>query len=140
MDELKLSTEIETVEPEDIYQCWLDGELHAEMTGAPATGSAEPDAEFTAWGGYISGKNVELEAPSRILQSWRTSEFPDDAKDSVLEVTLTSNGDGGTIVTLHHWDIPDGDGPKYTTGWEEHYFNPMREYFGDEYYIEDGLE
>ncbi len=39
---------------------------------------------------------------------------------------------GGTRVTLLHSDIPDGQGKKYEEGWQESYFEPMKEYFSEE--------
>ncbi len=114
--------------PADIYRAWLSSEGHTAMTGGGANCSDEPGAEFDAWDGYISGKNVELEQNRRIVQSWRTSQFGDSEPDSQIEVTLEAT-DGGTLVTLHHTSVPD-DGDHYRPGWQNHYFAPMKEYFG----------
>ena len=132
MDELELKVEFENVSPEELFFLWLDGEGHSEMTGAGATGEPEVGAAFTAWDGYIEGKTTAIEPVSRILQSWRTSNFPDDAPDSQLELLLESNGDEGTLLTLKHWDIPEGQGKDYLKGWEDHYFDPMRTYFDED--------
>ena len=35
----------------------------------------------------------------------------------------------GCKITLKHWNIPDGDGEKYKDGWQEHYFEPMLQYY-----------
>lgn len=115
--------------PERIYRAWLSGREHAKMTGGAATGSARAGGKFTAWDGYITGKNLELEEGRRIVQAWRTSEFPEDAPDSRLEVRLAPVK-GGTKVTLAHSEIPKGQGTDYEGGWTEHYFSPMKEYFG----------
>ena len=74
--------------PKAVFDAWLSGKEHSEMTGSAAKGTAKVGSEFTAWDGYISGKNLELKSPGRILQSWRTTEFPSDAPDSRLEVLL----------------------------------------------------
>ena len=63
--------------PEAIYDAWLDGAAHSAMTGAEATASDKVGASFTAWDGYIHGRNIELVKGRRIVQSWRTSEFSD---------------------------------------------------------------
>ena len=114
--------------PQAVYDAWLSGKEHTAMTGSAAKGTAKVGSEFTAWDGYISGKNIELRPPGRILQSWRTTEFPPDAPDSRLEVLL-EEARGGTKITLIHTDIPQGQGASYKQGWIEYYFAPMKEYF-----------
>ena len=114
--------------PDEVYRAWLSSEGHTEMTGGEANASAEIGATFDAWDGYISGKNLELEPGRRIVQSWRTSQFEDGEADSQIELTLEP-ADGGTRVTLHHTSVPD-DGDHYRTGWQEHYFDPMKDFFG----------
>src|SRR5437762_1152648 len=104
------------VAAERIYQAWLDGREHTRFTGAEATVEARVGGEHTAWDGYIEGKNLALEPGRRILQSWRTSEFPPDAGDSYLEVLLEPTAEG-TRVTLVHTDIPEGQAAQYEQGW-----------------------
>ena len=117
------------VKPEQIYNAWLNSEQHSSMTGGKAVCSDEINADFSAWDGYISGKNIELSANEKIIQSWRTSEFNDEDDDSVLEIYLTS-ADGGCEITLVHSQIPDGQ-PDYEQGWRDHYFAPMKDCFSD---------
>ena len=71
-------SEVFPAAPEEIYQAWLDSEAHSKMTGSAAIVSDVVREAFTAWDGYIRGTNLELEAPARIVQDWRTSEFTDD--------------------------------------------------------------
>lgn len=114
--------------PKEVYSAWLDSDAHTNMTGGRAEASPAKGATFTAWDGYILGTNLELEANHRIVQAWRTSEFPDGSTDSRLEVVL-EEVDGGTKVTLRHSMIPKGQGASYQQGWAEHYFEPMKRYF-----------
>lgn len=125
-DALRLSAAF-SASPARVQAAWLDGEQHAAMTGAVATGNAEPGSPFTAWDGYIEGENLEI-APGRIVQSWRAADFPEGAGPSRLEVHFDTEG-AGTRVTVVHTDLPDGTGPAFTQGWEEYYFTPMRGYF-----------
>jgi activator of HSP90 ATPase len=113
--------------PDRVLGAWLDGAQHAAMTGGAATGIAEVGAAFTAWDGYITGRNLEI-GPDRIVQSWRTSEFPKKAKDSRVEVRVAAHPDG-TEITLVHTGIPKGQGKSYEKGWVDHYFEPMRDWF-----------
>ena len=123
-------SEIVPATPQEVYDTWLDSEGHASMTGGGATVSAVEGVSFTAWDGYITGENLELERPSRIVQSWRSSEFPASANDSRLEVVL-HRVEGGTKITLRHSEIADGRGESYKQGWVDHYLEPMKAYFGD---------
>ncbi|MFZ5629031.1 MAG: SRPBCC domain-containing protein [Spirochaetota bacterium] len=114
-----------------VYDAWLDGAQHSAMTGAKATASREVGGEFTAWDNYIRGKNLLLIKNQKIVQSWRSSEFPDEAADSVLSIRLTEKH-GITEVELEHADIPPGQSVQYQSGWIEFYANPMQKYFARE--------
>lgn len=118
-----------SVKPEVVYRAWLSSKEHTDMTGSPAKVQGRVGGRFSAWDGYITGKTLELKAPSRILQGWRTSEFSEGDPDSLVEIVL-ENVDGGTRLTLTHSGIPVGQAESYKGGWEEWYFAPMREYFG----------
>ncbi len=111
-----------------IYAAWLNSEEHAKMTGGEAEVSNSEEGSFSVWDGYITGKNVSLVIDSEIVQTWRSTEFKDSDADSELTVRFKDNADGCEL-TLIHSNIPDGQ-PDYEQGWEDHYFVPMREYFG----------
>jgi uncharacterized protein YndB with AHSA1/START domain len=113
---------------QEIYDAWLDSLAHSEMTQAPASTSDEVGAEVSAWDGYITGRNLELTPGERIAQSWRTEEFDDEHEDSIVTLTL-EEGDDGTLLTLVHSNVPEGHTSYELGGWEEHYFEPMKEYF-----------
>lgn len=118
-----------SVKPKTIYDAWLSGKEHTAMTGGKATASTKVGGSYTAWDKYIKGKNLELIRNKRILQSWRSAEFPEDSLNSFLLVKLEETKNG-TKLTLVHSEIPDGQAKSYKSGWVEHYINPMKEYFG----------
>lgn len=111
-----------------LYEAWLDADAHGAMTGSPATSEPVPGGAFTAWEGYIEGRHTALEPHRRIVQAWRSGDFPEGAEDSVLEVHF-HEADGVTTVTIRHHHIPAGQGPGYEQGWEDFYFAPMRAHF-----------
>ena len=98
------------------------------MTGNPAKVQGKVGGKFTAWDGYIFGLTLELEPEQRILQTWRTSEFPEGAPDSRLEI-LFEEVAKGTKITLIHSDMPEDQVDSYRQGWEDFYFKPMKAYF-----------
>ena len=56
------------------------------MTGGDAEVSERVGAAYSAWDGYITGRNVELVPGRSIVQTWRTSEFADDDPDFARHV------------------------------------------------------
>ena len=125
------SFEIEVLLPvaaEVVYEAYLDSEIHSDFTGAMAAIEARTNTFFTAWDGYITGKILKLEENRRILQSWRTTEFPLEAESSLVDIILEERGDE-CLLKLIHSEIPQGQGKNYKEGWDEHYFQPMKKYF-----------
>jgi activator of HSP90 ATPase len=121
-------SEVIPAKPAEIYEAWLSSEGHTALTGNPAKVDGNVGGEFRAWDGYIFGRTLELRPNQRILQAWRTSEFPDDAPDSRLEVLLEEVAEG-TKITLIHSDMPEDQIDSYRQGWEDFYFKPMKKYF-----------
>lgn len=115
------------VPPLTLYSAWLNSEEHTKMTGGEAQCSNKEGGGFTAWDGYISGKNVRLVPDKEIHQRWRTAEFDESDEDSVLQISFRETA-AGCEVTLNHSHIPEGQ-PDYERGWTVHYFDPMTNYF-----------
>ena len=115
--------------PDEIYAAWMSSDGHGAMTGAEAHVDPRVGGDFDAWDGYITGRTLALEPGRRIVQSWRTSEFDDTHEDSQIEVLLEPVEEG-TRITIRHTNVPDGQTGYEEGGWQESYFNPMREYFG----------
>jgi activator of HSP90 ATPase len=111
-----------------VYQALLNPKKHAEFTGAGATGSPRVGGKFTAWDGYISGRNLELEPPGRIVQEWTTTEWPAESPPSKLEWTFVQKK-AGTQVTMVHSNVPASQAESYRKGWVDFYFDPLKKYF-----------
>ncbi len=127
-DSFKISAQFPVL-PRELYQAWLNSKQHAGFTGAGARIVARVGGKFSAWDGYILGKTLELTPYRRIVQAWRTTDFPDGCGDSLVEITLEQVG-GGTKLTIKHTEIPEGQGEEYKDGWRQFYFKPMKDYFG----------
>ena len=125
---IRVST-ILPVKAKQLYLAWLSSKEHSAFTGAKAVVEPGVGGNFSAWDGYIRGTNLELEPYRRILQSWRSTDFPEGSKDSRLEVLFEDTREGARI-TLIHSDIPEGQEKQLRQGWLDFYFKPMRKYFG----------
>ena len=126
-DRFEISTKL-AASAERVYRAWLDPAEHAAFIDGSAVIAPEVGGAFDIWDGYITGRTLQLDPPKRIVQAWRTTEFPEGSPDSRLEVRLEADG-AGTRLTLVHTEIPEGQGPQYEQGWKEHYFTPMQRYF-----------
>ncbi len=127
MESVSIS-QVFNVAPEKLYQAWLDSDTHSKMTGGSAECSLEVGAEYSAWDGYIWGKNLELIENQKIVQSWRSAEFSDEDKDSILTVEIKALSDGKCELHLSHTNIPAGQ-TQYENGWVDNYIEPMMDYF-----------
>ena len=114
--------------PEEVYDAFIDAKKHSAFTGAKATCDPKVGGEFTAWDGYITGKNLELEKGKRILQEWTTTEWPEGYPPSKLELTFTKVK-GGTEITMVHHDVPEEQAEEYKQGWIDNYWEPLKDYF-----------
>jgi len=83
---------------------------------------------FIAWDGYIHGILLGVEDGRRIVQTWRTSEFPPESRDSRVVVEFEA-ARGGTRVVVRHSDLPPSHVKRYEKGWSEHYLKPLVRYF-----------
>jgi uncharacterized protein YndB with AHSA1/START domain len=115
--------------PEEVFDSWLSSDGHSQMTGGDANISDKQGETFSAWDGYIEGKNILLQPHHRIVQSWRTSQFEPAEQDSRIEIEL-KEVDGHTELTLTHSNLSENGG-HYKKGWEDHYFQPMKKYFSN---------
>jgi uncharacterized protein YndB with AHSA1/START domain len=126
---IEISTTLPT-SAERIYRAWLASAEHAAFTGSAADIDPAVGGSFSAWDGYIQGFNLEMEPFHRIVQAWRTTDFPPGSPDSRLEIRLEPVSDTETRLTLLHSQIPEGQGQEYLQGWQDYYFTPMQAYFG----------
>ncbi len=123
--------EIFDAAPMDVYEALVDPAKHAAFTGSTATGEPIEGGTFTAWDGYIEGRHERLVPGARIVQLWRTSEFPEGHPDSRLDVELRPEADGKTRLRLTHSGVPRDQAKSYEQGWVDHYWTPLRDFLRD---------
>ena len=114
--------------PEEAYDAFIDAKQHSAFTGSKATCDPRVGGEFTAWDGYISGKNLDLEKGKRIVQEWSTNEWPEGYPPSRLELTFRKVKDG-TELTMVHSEVPQEQAEDYKQGWIDNYWSLLKEYF-----------
>ncbi len=114
--------------PVEVYDAYIDAEMHSEFTGSPATSDPKIGGKFTAWDGYITGTYVELDKGKRIVQEWTSSDFPEGTPTSRLEIVLKEKKDGTDLIMTHS-GVPDDLAESIGQGWKDYYWEPMKQYF-----------
>ncbi|HEY2123050.1 MAG TPA: SRPBCC family protein [Chthoniobacterales bacterium] len=111
-----------------IYEILLDSKQFAAFTGMPATIDTAAGGAFSMFGGMIVGRNVELIPNQRIVQAWRPTHW-DPGVYSIVKFELKPQG-SGAILILDHWGFPQGDYDSLFSGWNSHYWEPLKKYLG----------
>jgi activator of HSP90 ATPase len=118
------------VSPREVYEAYVDAKKHSKFTDSKATGKATVGSKFTAWDGYIFGKNLELEDGKRVVQEWTTTDWPKGFAPSKLELTFRKVTEGTEILMVHS-NVPKVQADEIAEGWTEFYWNPLKEYFSN---------
>jgi activator of HSP90 ATPase len=89
----------------------------------PAEISREVGGAFTLFGGYITGRHVELVPNVRIVQAWRTGGWAPGVY-SIAKFEFVEHGSGSKIV-FDHTGFPKGEAEVLASGWKAHYWEPL---------------
>jgi len=95
-------------------------------TGKPTEISSEVGGAFSLFGGYITGRHIELVPNARIVQAWRSGWKPGEY--SIVKFVLVEEG-SGTKILFDHRGFPDGTAQHLAEGWKQNYWEPMEKYF-----------
>jgi uncharacterized protein YndB with AHSA1/START domain len=117
------------VSPDVVYDEWLDAEGMAEwMCPRPARptrialdpsvgGRFVIDVIDEGVALSITGEYLELTRPHRLRFTWYCSLWDATDPQSVVTVTLEPHGDGLTLMTIHHVQIPPKVTDAHRHGW-----------------------
>ena len=95
------------------------------LQSAPAKISLEPGGAFSLFGGYITGRQLELEPGVRLVQVWRSAGWAPHLH-SIVRFELSEHRDGAKLV-FDHVGFPSEEAKSLATGWREHYWRPLAE-------------
>jgi activator of HSP90 ATPase len=102
----------------------LSGVMQSMHLGdKPAEISHEVGGAFALFGGYITGRHVELLPNERIVQAWRTGGW-DPGVYSIAKFDLVEQG-SGTKIVFDHTGFPKGEAEHLAAGWKAHYWEPL---------------
>ena len=123
--------------PEEVYEAYVDAQKHAEFTGGKTKFDAVIGGKFDIWEGSLTGENLELVSGKKIVQKWRSNDWPEGHySDLTLEFEPESDSGQarmtrkeGTKLILIQKNVPDDKADDIDDGWHEYYWKPMNDYF-----------
>jgi activator of HSP90 ATPase len=93
------------------------------LKSAPTLISPKPGGAFSMFGGYITGRQLELQPGVRIVQVWRSASWAPHLY-SIVRFELSAHPDGAKLV-FDHVGFPNDEAQSLATGWQEHYWAPL---------------
>ena len=112
------------VSPEMVWKALTDPKEIKEWTDSPAVMDDKERTEFKLWDGEIFGKNLKMIKNKKIVQEWYSGKWE---KPSILTIEIL-NDHGHSKIQLRQEEIPDGELDDIDKGWDDYYFNPLKEY------------
>ena len=110
--------------PHDVYEALMDSKKHTKFTGDKASISRKVGCKFSTFDGYSEGTNLELVQDTKIVQTWRASDWPEG-----LYSTATFSFKAipaGTRLTFTQSGIPEKQYEEIAQGWRDYYWTPLK--------------
>ena len=90
---------------------------------APVEVSAQAGGAFALFGGYVTGRQIELVPGERVVQAWRAGSW-NPGSYSLASFKLVEEG-SGTKIIFDHTGFPVGQAEHLAEGWVGNYWEPM---------------
>lgn len=107
----------------------LSGVMQSEAMAAmakPTAISPRVGGSFALFGGYITGRHIELVPNELLVQAWRAGHW-DKGVYSIAKFEFTEQG-GSTMIKFDHTGFPPGEAEHLAAGWQAHYWDPLTKY------------
>jgi uncharacterized protein YndB with AHSA1/START domain len=106
----------------------LSAAMHSGLSlgSAPTQIDAEPGGAFSLFGGYVTGRVLELQANALVVEAWRSGSWRPGAY-SIATFQLAPH-EAGTRLTFDHVGFPAGEARTLAQGWHENYWEPLAKY------------
>lgn len=116
-----------TVVPQQVYDALLTTKEFRAFSGMAATINRVAGGTFSLFDGHILGRTLELVPNKRIVQAWRTVDWPAGVY-SIVRFELEARGTG-THLTFDHTGFPEAERASLAAGWDSHYWALLKKYF-----------
>src|SRR5215469_316708 len=81
---------------------------------------------FSLFGGYVTGRNIELVPNKRIVQAWRAGSW-DPGIYSIAKFELVAQG-SDTKLIFDQAGFPETDADHLVPGWHDNYWKPLAQF------------
>jgi len=113
--------------PLRVYRALMSSKEHEAFTAnGKATISPKAGGAFSAHGGYVSGRNIELLPGKRIVQAWRVKGMPESVY-SIVRFEFKKIR-GGTRLIFDQTGLPPEHVGHLSSGWKARYWKPLKAY------------
>lgn len=124
---------------ESLYQLYMNPKLHSMIIDGPVEVSEKVGSSFKAFGGYITGKILQVVKNQLIVQSWRGSDWGTKDSDSAFLLTLEQKGND-SVLNMIHANVPDDKAKSLDKGWHDHYWEPWKQHLSGQTIIRPMME
>lgn len=121
--------------PDRVYRTLTEAELFDKvvlasgalqamgLASTPGQISAEPGGAFSLFGGYITGRHIEMSPGVRLVQAWRAGSWAPHIY-SIVRFEFSAHP-GGAKLSFDHTGFPNDEALSLATGWRKHYWEPL---------------
>jgi activator of HSP90 ATPase len=92
----------------------------------PTVIGREAGSPFNLFGGYVTGRNLEMLPGQRLVQAWRAGSWA-AGEFSVAHFALAADPAGCRLV-FDHRGFPSDQGASLAYGWRVHYWEPLAKF------------
>lgn len=115
--------------PNVVFDILMNSDKFKEMTGGRDTLiSQDVGGTVSLFGGAIEAQNIEIVPNQRIVQAWRSKDWPDGLY-SIVNFEMSEDG-ASTKMNFKQSGHPDEAEAHLEAGWHQMYWNPMNEMVG----------
>ncbi|HEY3637058.1 MAG TPA: SRPBCC domain-containing protein [Rhizomicrobium sp.] len=97
--------------------------MSSALGSAPTAIDARPGGAFVLFGGYITGRTIEIVPDVRLVQAWRVGNW-EPGVYSIARFALSA-ANGGTKLEFDHTGFPSDDADHLAKGWYGNYWEPL---------------
>jgi activator of HSP90 ATPase len=101
----------------------LSGVMKGAKSPVPTAISTAEGGAFALFGGYITGRQLELQPEQLIVQAWRAGSWGAGLY-SIARFQLVDHENGSKIV-FDHGGFPDAEAEHLAAGWQANYWSPL---------------
>ncbi|WFD35435.1 Co-chaperone [Malassezia cuniculi] len=112
------------VSQQDLWDLLTNSARIPMWSKSPAQLTLSHGASYSLFGGNITGSVVEVDAPNRLVQSWRVPQWPQGHFGKL--VTTLAQGEDSTNLDLVLTGVPSGEEDTAKTGLQNYYIHGLK--------------